>query len=169
MASVDPERKEKTTRDKLAIAVAKEILAGRGGPNGGVWVSLKHIPDNLLAYHQEWYESGLGFHAFDPRKFLPDLRYNGIEVVPVAHFWCVGITIDEDCRTTILGLYALSLENICDCLEAVALSALERTESRGSHYRSDCPAQEAQLYTTNIHRKCNCFETYRTEGEGYHE
>lgn len=289
MLKADPELAEKTTRDKLAVSVAKELLAGRGGPNNGVWVSVKHLPDNLFEYYQEWYESGLGFKNFDPKNFLPDLRYNAIEAAPAAHFWCGGITIDTDCRTTLPGLYAvgecsgglhganrlsgnamaeiitmgniagrtaareaasrarhnapdaayfdrceaffrrtegkdavairkqlqdaawksvgpirsreaicralsvvkearqdlgrvalqchervynrewldaLSLENICDCLQAVALSAQERTESRGSHFRTDCPEAEDIPYVTHVHKIGGHYEAYRRSVEG---
>lgn len=81
-------------------------MEGRGGPNGGVWVSVKHLPDNLFTYYQQWYESGLGFKSFDPKNFLPDLRRDAVEAAPAAHFWCGGITIDRNCRTTLPGLYA---------------------------------------------------------------
>lgn len=291
MLKADPERAEKTTRDKLAIAVAKELAAGRGGPNNGVWVSIKHLPDNLVTYYQKWYESGLGLHNFDPKEFLPDLHRDGIEAAPAAHFWCGGITIDKDCCTTIPGLYAvgecsgglhganrlsgnamaeiiamgqvagkaaacraagcegsdfpdsayyerceaffgngtedavalklklqetaantvgpirngdsleeaiattravrkkienvglsykgrvfnrewldaLSLENISDCLEAVALSAKERTESRGSHCRTDMPDPSDRLYVTHVCSRDGAYRSYRVDVEGCYE
>ena len=288
MLKAGPERAEKTTRDKLAIAVAKELLEGRGGPNGGVWVSVKHLPDNLFTYYQQWYESGLGFKSFDPKNFLPDLRRDAVEAAPAAHFWCGGITIDRNCRTTLPGLYAagecsgglhganrlsgnamaeiiamgniagqvaasdaavrrfseapgssyfdkceaffssrdgedaltlkkslqktawesigpirngetlaealsvvkntrkmiprvrlscqdriynrewldaLSIENICDCLQAVALSAQERTESRGSHYRTDYQNEDSKLYVTHVQKVGNYYKTYRRNAE----
>lgn len=106
MYKTDPENMEKSTRDKVAIASAKEILEGRGGPNGGIYVSVRHVPRNLFEYYKEWYESGLGLNRFDPKDYLPDLSQDAIEAVPAAHFWCGGITIDEECRTTVPGLYA---------------------------------------------------------------
>ena len=106
LTKTDPVRMEKTTRDKLAIAAAKEILEGRGGPNQGVWVSIRHIPRNVFAYYQQWYESSLGFETFDPKTFLPDLCENAIEAIPAAHFWCGGISIDEQCSTGLPGLFA---------------------------------------------------------------
>jgi len=35
---------------------------------------------------------------------------------------------------------ALELQNLLDVGTAIARAALDRTESRGSHYREDCPA-----------------------------
>lgn len=274
MAKTDPERMEKSTRDKVAIAATKEILEGRGGPHGGIWVSVRHIPDNVFEYYIQWYESSLGFATFDPKTFLPDLSRNAVEAIPAAHFWCGGIRIDEDCFTGIAGLYAagectgglhganrlsgnamaeiitmgniaginaalaakgdsgmpsdsyfqgperilqssgdvdplelknliqktawetagpirnepglrraldtvaevrsriddigltcrerifnrewldaLGLANMCDGLEAVALSALARSESRGGHYRSDCQGPAETLYNTYVLRE----------------
>ena len=48
MEKWDPVRMEMgTTRDVASIAMAIEILEGRGGPHGGVFASLKHIPDEI--------------------------------------------------------------------------------------------------------------------------
>jgi fumarate reductase flavoprotein subunit len=41
---------------------------------------------------------------------------------------------------------ALELENLLDCAEAVAFSALQRQESRGSHQRSDYPKRDDEQY-----------------------
>lgn len=104
MEKWDPLKLEKSTRDKIAVGSALEILNGRGGPNGGVWVSVKHIPDNLFEYYTQWYEGNKS--AFDEKDFLPDLGRNGIESMPSAHFWNGGIKIDQNCFTGIEGLYA---------------------------------------------------------------
>ena len=45
----DPVRMEMgTTRDIASIAQAMEILEGRGSPHGGIYVSFKHLPDELV-------------------------------------------------------------------------------------------------------------------------
>jgi fumarate reductase flavoprotein subunit len=53
---------------------------------------------------------------------------------------------------------ALELENLLDCAEAVAYSALHRQESRGSHQRSDYPKRDDEHYLKHS-------LAYRTEGE----
>lgn len=62
-------------------------------------------------------------------------------------------------------LDALSIENICDCLQAVALSAQERTESRGSHYRTDYQNEDSKLYVTHVQKVGNYYKTYRRNAE----
>lgn len=104
MEKWDPVRREKSTRDKIAVASTLEILEGRGGPHGGVWVSVRHIPRNLFEYYTQWYEGNKA--GFDEKDFLPDLSLDGIEAMPSAHFWNGGIKIDTDCFTGIEGLYA---------------------------------------------------------------
>ena len=50
----DPERMELSTRDVIAIACMKEMLEGRGGPNGGVYLSWAHLPGNIIDFMQDW-------------------------------------------------------------------------------------------------------------------
>jgi succinate dehydrogenase / fumarate reductase flavoprotein subunit len=45
---------------------------------------------------------------------------------------------------------ALDLRNLLTVSEAVALSAIERTESRGGHFREDYPDKVAEFGTVNI-------------------
>ncbi|PYM14866.1 MAG: fumarate reductase/succinate dehydrogenase flavoprotein subunit [Verrucomicrobia bacterium] len=44
---------------------------------------------------------------------------------------------------------ALDLDNLLTVSEAITLSALERKESRGAHFREDCPNQESALGKVN--------------------
>jgi succinate dehydrogenase / fumarate reductase, flavoprotein subunit len=45
---------------------------------------------------------------------------------------------------------ALDLRNLLTVSEAIALSAIERKESRGGHFREDCPDKVAEFSTINI-------------------
>jgi succinate dehydrogenase / fumarate reductase flavoprotein subunit len=45
---------------------------------------------------------------------------------------------------------ALDLANLLTVSEAITLSALERTESRGGHFRDDCPDKDSRLGTLNF-------------------
>ena len=104
----DPVNKECTTRDIASVAMTVEALEGRGSPHGGVYVSLKHLPDNLIEYAGEWatWYRGFKYGNFDLKKLLPDLRKHAMEAVPAAHFTNGGIKINAKGETTIRGLYA---------------------------------------------------------------
>ena len=47
----------------------------------------------------------------------------------------------------------IDLRNLLDCSEAIALSAIERKESRGGHFREDYPDKVAEFGTFNISTK----------------
>jgi succinate dehydrogenase/fumarate reductase flavoprotein subunit len=104
----DPVNFERTTRDIASVAMMSEILAGRGSPNGGVYVSLKHLPDNLIDYIQEWKpsETLMQYGGFNMKDYLPDLKKEAVESVPASHFFNGGVKINTMCETNIAGLYA---------------------------------------------------------------
>lgn len=104
----DPVNMECTTRDIASVAMTIEVLEGRGSPHGGVYVSLKHLPDNLIEYAGEWapWYKGFKYGNFDLKKLLPDLKKYAMEAVPASHFTNGGIKINEKCETNIKGLYA---------------------------------------------------------------
>src|SRR5207247_9861410 len=43
MERYDPERKERSTRDRVSRAGFMEIIAGRGTEHGGVWIDVSHL------------------------------------------------------------------------------------------------------------------------------
>ena len=49
---------------------------------------------------------------------------------------------------------ALDVRNLLDVAWLTTRSALERTESRGAHYRSDFPAQDDR-WLANVHIQCD--------------
>ena len=108
MEQWDPGRYEWTTRDVASVAMMTEVLAGRGSPHGGVYVSLKHLPDNLIDYMEEWMppEFYLFYGGFKMKDYLPDLKREAIESVPASHFFNGGIRINERCETSLSGLFA---------------------------------------------------------------
>ena len=112
MGRWDPERWEHTTRDLLAIGIMNEVVEGRGTPNGGVWMSLRHLPNNLIDdfarwgakpfISKDWKSHGLSFaHLIEDVK-----RGNAIEVAPACHFFMGGVRVDEWGATTLPGLFA---------------------------------------------------------------
>jgi succinate dehydrogenase/fumarate reductase flavoprotein subunit len=87
------------TRDLATYAITKEVAAGRGSPNGGAWLSFRHVPPADLRA------------AFGP--VIDRLAANGIdlarddvEVSPIAHYHMGGIRVNARMATGIPGLYA---------------------------------------------------------------
>lgn len=112
MARWDPVRMEHSTRDLLSIGIQTEILEGRGGPHGGVYFSLAHLPRNLVDdfarwgakpfLRSDWSAHGLGFREIMERAMAGE----AFEVAPAAHFFMGGVRIDADGATDLSGLYA---------------------------------------------------------------
>jgi succinate dehydrogenase/fumarate reductase flavoprotein subunit len=112
MARYDPERMEMSTRDKLSIACVREVLEGRGGPSGGVFMSWAHLPKDILEFLPQWYgkpllHSGWRWEGFDFAPLVERIQ-NGhaVEVGPAAHFHMGGIRVDVDGATSVPGLFA---------------------------------------------------------------
>lgn len=105
----DPIRMEHTTRDINAAAAGYEIFEGRGSSDGGVYLSLAHIPNNIIEYSAKWFPETIAewkCGGFDLKKYLPDLSRDAIETIPACHFWNGGIKINAEGETSITGLYA---------------------------------------------------------------
>ena len=87
------------TRDLATYAITKEAEAGRGSPNGGAWLSFRHIPAARLR------------EAFGPvidrlAAGGIDLGRDDVEVAPIAHYHMGGIRVDRRMATRVGGLYA---------------------------------------------------------------
>ena len=94
-----PDTKEASRQDQLGNAMWQEVKAGRGGPHGGVFVDLRHIPRSLAKKSAPGRLESLEKLGFDIQTDL-------IEVFPVVHSTTGGIKIDETCQTRVNGLYA---------------------------------------------------------------
>ncbi len=105
MQNVDPVRMEKATRDIFSRACAREILEGRGGNHGGVYVDLTVFPPEKLEAFAEELFPGWKIGAIRLNDFL-DVKKEYMEIAPAAHFFMGGVKIDRHCRTTVPGLYA---------------------------------------------------------------
>ena len=97
MKKYDPKRLELTTRDLISIAAAREIREGRGTGNSGVWCDMSGVEEEVL-------------NRFD---FIQDCRNAGldpswqpIEWAPGVHHFMGGVEINEDCSTSVEGLFA---------------------------------------------------------------
>lgn len=98
MEKYDPERMERSTRDRVARAAYMEIMEGRGTPLGGVWVDVSHLGrDNVLKMFP-----GMVDRCKDVGR---DLSVEAVEVSPTGHFHMGGVKIDKDCSSGIPGLF----------------------------------------------------------------
>jgi succinate dehydrogenase / fumarate reductase, flavoprotein subunit len=95
------ERMELSTRDRVAIAVYNEIMAGRGGPNGGVFLDISHrdkgfILKKLPRMYRQFLEAQ-----------MLDISRQPMEVAPTAHYSMGGVVVDARSTSTgVEGLYA---------------------------------------------------------------
>ncbi|MCM3715908.1 FAD-binding protein [Alkalihalobacillus oceani] len=109
MKDWDPERMEKSTRDKLSIAIMNEVVEGRGTPDGGVYYSTAHLPKNLIRRFADWYPFVTSDWTYEKLNFndLMEelLRDNAVEIGVGCHFFMGGIRINVDGETSVPGLY----------------------------------------------------------------
>ncbi|MDR2966690.1 MAG: fumarate reductase subunit A [Methanobacteriaceae archaeon] len=93
------DRKELATRDVVSRAIYNEIRQGRGNNNGGVYLDVTHLSDELI-------EEKLETMLFQFLDVEVDIRKTPMEVSPTAHHFMGGVKIDEDCASSIANLFA---------------------------------------------------------------
>jgi succinate dehydrogenase/fumarate reductase flavoprotein subunit len=99
MEQYDPERMERSTRDRVSRAGFMEIVAGRGTENGGVWIDVSHLG-------AEFVEQNFAGMRERCLRIGSDLARERVEVCPTAHFNMGGIRINRDGFTNLEGLFA---------------------------------------------------------------
>ena len=99
MASYDPERMERSTRDRVSRAGYSEIMSGRGTENGGVWIDVSHLG-------AEFVEKNFAGMRDRCLRLGSDLARERVEVCPTAHFNMGGVRINRDGFTNLEGLFA---------------------------------------------------------------
>lgn len=101
-----PEEGEWVTRERIGRAVYREVKEGRGSPHAGCYLSVRHLPRNLvqnLISKRPSSQVRLDFLA----EGGIDLFRDGVEVFPGAHSSIGGIWVDARCQSTLPGLYAI--------------------------------------------------------------
>ena len=89
---------ERATRDIVSRSMYNEIRAGRGTPQGGIYIQMAHLgPDNVRRRFPGMVRrcEDCGF----------DLAGGRVEVVPTAHYMMGGIEMGRHCQTGSPGLY----------------------------------------------------------------
>jgi len=85
-------------------ALAIELRTGNGSSHGGAYLSLRHLPVNLVddyltrVGNQRWVHS-LREIGFDPHDY-------GVEIAPAAITSFGGCKVNQYCETSLLGLFA---------------------------------------------------------------
>ncbi|GGT43210.1 L-aspartate oxidase [Nonomuraea spiralis] len=102
MSRYDPGRMELSTRDRVALAAYTEIKAGRGTPDGGVWLDVSHLSrQTIMTRLPRVYRTLLELQMLDITK-------DPIEIAPTAHYSMGGVWVrPEDHGTDVDGLYAI--------------------------------------------------------------
>jgi fumarate reductase flavoprotein subunit len=98
MLAADP-RAERATRDIVSRAMFAEMRKGNVTPNGGLYISMAHLPaGDVRAKFKGMVErcADCGF----------DLAGGRVEVVPTAHYMMGGVEFRVDCTTGLEGLFA---------------------------------------------------------------
>jgi succinate dehydrogenase / fumarate reductase, flavoprotein subunit len=102
MQRYDPEHMELSTRDRVALAIYTEIMEGRHGPNGGVFLDISHrgrdfIREKLPRIQRQFLEAQ-----------MLDISKKPMEVAPSAHYSMGGVLVEpETGATEVDGLYAV--------------------------------------------------------------
>ncbi|MFG6150657.1 FAD-binding protein [Halobacillus sp. B23F22_1] len=98
MKNYDPERMERSTRDRVSRAAYMEIMEGRGTPLEGVHVDVSHLgKENVRKMFP-----GMVERCKDVGK---DLSVEPVEISPAAHFQMGGVKVSNDCESNIAGLF----------------------------------------------------------------
>lgn len=102
MMRYEPERMERSGRDRVARACFTEIKEGRGTQAGGVWLDLSHLPrEMVLARLSRVHQTLLDLQTVDVTR-------DPIEVAPTAYYSMGGVWVrPEDHSTDVNGLFAI--------------------------------------------------------------
>ena len=99
MKKYSPEKMELSTRDVVARSIYQEILEGRGSENGGVYLDISHIDDDII-------NEKLETMVLQFENVGVDIKNEAIEVAPTAHHFMGGIKINSDASTSLPNLFA---------------------------------------------------------------
>ncbi|HYP49458.1 MAG TPA: FAD-binding protein, partial [Pyrinomonadaceae bacterium] len=98
---------ELLTRDHVARCIVREVKAGRGTPNGGVYLDIAWIKEKI-SNAPEHIKKKLPsmYHQFKQLADL-DITTTPMEVGPTTHYIMGGIRVDADTQeSTVSGLFA---------------------------------------------------------------
>ena len=98
MSKYAPEKMELATRDVVARSIYQEIIEGRGTENGGVYLDISHLPDDVI-------DEKLETMVLQFENVGVDIKNEPIEVAPTAHHFMGGLKINPDASTSLENLF----------------------------------------------------------------
>ena len=98
MLAYDP-RAERATRDVVSRAMFEQMRAGRTGPNGGLYITMRHLDPAMVRRQFKGMVERCRDVGFDLVAGL-------VEVVPTAHYMMGGVRFRPDGGTALPGLFA---------------------------------------------------------------
>lgn len=99
MEKYDSEKMELATRDVVARSIYKEIIEGRGTENGGVYLDISHLDDDVI-------DEKLETMVLQFEDVGIDIKNEPMEVAPTAHHFMGGVKINEKCQSSLANLFA---------------------------------------------------------------
>ena len=97
MPRYDP-KAERATRDFVSRAMYTEMRNGNISPNGGLFISMKHLDQDMVRKQFRGMVERCADCGFDLAGGL-------VEVVPTAHYMMGGVEFKADCSTELRGLF----------------------------------------------------------------
>ena len=89
---------ERATRDIVSRAMFLEMRSGNTSPNGGLFISMRHLNQDLVKKQFRGMVERCADCGFDLAGGL-------VEVVPTAHYVMGGVEFTPDCSTGLAGLF----------------------------------------------------------------
>lgn len=99
MEKYAPEKMELATRDVVARSIYREIIEGRGTENGGVYLDISHLDDDLI-------DEKLETMVLQFKDVGVDIKNEPMEVAPTAHHFMGGVKINEKGQSSLSNLFA---------------------------------------------------------------
>ena len=97
MENYDP-RGERATRDIVSRGMYEEMRAGRVGPRGGLYITMRHLDPVMVRRMFKGMVERCADCGFDLVSGL-------VDVVPTAHYMMGGVAFRADCTTDLAGLF----------------------------------------------------------------
>jgi fumarate reductase flavoprotein subunit len=97
MHNYDP-RGERATRDIVSRGMYEEIRAGRVGPRGGLYITMRHLDQAMVRKQFKGMVERCADCGFDLVAGL-------VDVVPTAHYMMGGVAFRTGCTTEVPGLF----------------------------------------------------------------
>ncbi len=92
-------RDERATRDIVSRAMFDQMRAGKVGPRGGLYITMRHLDPTMVRKMFKGMVERCADCGFDLVSGL-------VDVVPTAHYMMGGVVFGTDCTTDLPGLFA---------------------------------------------------------------